>query len=322
MEAASAQRTYASETRKEYCGLVYGLDETLGGLVQQLRDNGLWDSTYLIFFSDNGAAPNDGSAYPFRGVKKTLFEGGIRSQTFVSGGMLPTSMRGQTLTSTIHVTDWFNTICSFAKVDCNSYDLDGIDLSDYITKGIAPTRDYLLLNVDMDSCESSYNGSTVCGAIRYNEWKLAIGNQIDGSTEDYFWDVNYIENPSIDYSTAIVKCSGEEPTLNMSNNCALQKTVCLFNIEDDPCEYRDLSDEYPSIVDQLMEELQYYYNIQETPVQLTSKGNSTGSDPSLFNGFWTPWRHSAMDGAPYKQNDVGTKEKESGFFNMIVSILM
>ncbi len=44
--------------------------------------------------------------YPHRGGKYSEFEGGIRSAAFVSGGLLPASVRGTQQSGIIHVTDW------------------------------------------------------------------------------------------------------------------------------------------------------------------------------------------------------------------------
>ena len=57
--------------------------------------------------------PNDGLAFPFfdncfmyfSGGKYAMFEGGIRVNAFVSGGVLPESVRGTKLEGMIHIVD-------------------------------------------------------------------------------------------------------------------------------------------------------------------------------------------------------------------------
>ncbi len=44
--------------------------------------------------------------YPLRGGKYSEFEGGIRSAAFVSGGLLPESVRGTQQAGIIHIADW------------------------------------------------------------------------------------------------------------------------------------------------------------------------------------------------------------------------
>ena len=75
--------------RAAYAAMVSYLDEQVGQLVKQLKDNGLYENTLIMFTSDNGpsyAGGADpewfGSAGPFRGEygrgKGFVYEGGIR----------------------------------------------------------------------------------------------------------------------------------------------------------------------------------------------------------------------------------------------------
>jgi len=86
------------------------LDEQLGNLTSLLKQKGMWNDTLLVLTADNGGYvehtgpcsvedPVKGyvcmtgeagaSNYPLRGGKYSLLEGGIRANSFVSGGFLP-----------------------------------------------------------------------------------------------------------------------------------------------------------------------------------------------------------------------------------------
>jgi arylsulfatase A-like enzyme len=74
-----------SEDEQHYYGCITALDEQVGRLRSQLRALGIADNTMLWFCSDNGPEGKDGkhgrsrgSAGPFRGRKRSLFEGGVR----------------------------------------------------------------------------------------------------------------------------------------------------------------------------------------------------------------------------------------------------
>jgi arylsulfatase A-like enzyme len=54
----------------------------------------MWSNTILVFGSDNGGDPTVGANAPYKGGKATLFEGGIRSATFVYSELLPAAVRG------------------------------------------------------------------------------------------------------------------------------------------------------------------------------------------------------------------------------------
>ncbi len=72
---------------RTYCASVTGMDQHIGRLVAGIDALGLGRDTLILFASDNGPAgsllPDDptaggGTAGPFRGMKGSLYEGGIR----------------------------------------------------------------------------------------------------------------------------------------------------------------------------------------------------------------------------------------------------
>ncbi len=74
-----------SEDEQHYYGCITALDEQIGRLRNLLRELGIADNTMFWFCSDNGPEGKDGkhgrhrgSAGPFRGRKRSLFEGGVR----------------------------------------------------------------------------------------------------------------------------------------------------------------------------------------------------------------------------------------------------
>ena len=73
---------YPNETgaRQKYLALVTSMDDYVAHIVQELKNNGLYDNSIIIFSSDNGGAPGHAGAsnYPLKGWKSTLYEGGIR----------------------------------------------------------------------------------------------------------------------------------------------------------------------------------------------------------------------------------------------------
>lgn len=73
------------EGEKHYYGCITALDVQVGRLRQELRNLGVADNTMLWFTSDNGPEGDTGnkgvfrgSSGPFRGRKRSLWEGGIR----------------------------------------------------------------------------------------------------------------------------------------------------------------------------------------------------------------------------------------------------
>ena len=107
--------------RRQHDAMVGLLDAAIGNVTATLTARGLWNSTLILFSSDNGA-PLDlneagGSNSPLRGGKYASWEGGIRTLGFVSGGYLPTSVRGTQQEGVVHLADWYGTFCAMGGVD-------------------------------------------------------------------------------------------------------------------------------------------------------------------------------------------------------------
>lgn len=68
-----------NEDRRTYCAMVYAMDRGIGRILDALRQSGREQDTIVVFFSDNGGAPEAPSCNaPFRGAKRQHFEGGVR----------------------------------------------------------------------------------------------------------------------------------------------------------------------------------------------------------------------------------------------------
>ena len=81
----------------------------------------LWSNTVVVFLSDNGPNPRVGSAYPLRGSKNSLWEGGIRVPAFITGGYKSNQIRNVKSNEITHITDWFPTLCFLADIDCSEF---------------------------------------------------------------------------------------------------------------------------------------------------------------------------------------------------------
>ncbi|MEO1528167.1 MAG: sulfatase-like hydrolase/transferase [Planctomycetota bacterium] len=89
-------RRGSSERRELYHAVLKTMDEQLGRLFDLIRDNQtLRENTIILVCSDNGPDTSAGSAGPFRGLKATLYEGGIRSPLIVwAPGIMDSSAQG------------------------------------------------------------------------------------------------------------------------------------------------------------------------------------------------------------------------------------
>lgn len=113
--------------RAAYGGLVVGMDVGIGRVIQKLKDEGLYENTLIIFYSDNGATDNGGTSAPYRGNKGMLFEGGIRVPfTITWGSNLPAKRE---IEEPITALDLFPTILAATGIDTpDNLALDGQNL--------------------------------------------------------------------------------------------------------------------------------------------------------------------------------------------------
>lgn len=98
-----------------YRGMLWKSDIYVGEIVQLLKQRGMYDNTLIVFASDNGGVAN-GNSHPLRGGKATNWEGGLRSASFVAGGLVPARLRGSTNSVNFHIVDWYATFSFLAGV--------------------------------------------------------------------------------------------------------------------------------------------------------------------------------------------------------------
>lgn len=88
--------------------------------MEALGNNGLLENSIIIFSSDNGGAANGfnlnaASNWPLRGVKNTLFEGGVRAAGLIWSPLLSKPQRIST--QIFHISDWLPTLYHAAGGD-------------------------------------------------------------------------------------------------------------------------------------------------------------------------------------------------------------
>jgi arylsulfatase A-like enzyme len=118
------------ETHAAFAAMVQLLDNQVGEIMDKVEELGIVDNTIIVFTSDNGPHEEAGadpeyfdSNGPFKGVKRDLYEGGIRVPMIVSW---PGKIESNTQTD--HVSafwDIFPTVSEIAGVDVPN-NLDGI----------------------------------------------------------------------------------------------------------------------------------------------------------------------------------------------------
>lgn len=96
------------------------LDESVGQVVAALRNSGMLENSIVIFSTDNGGPAagfnfNAASNWPLRGVKNTLWEGGVRGAGLIFSPLISKPFR--VASQLMHVTDWLPTLYAAAGGD-------------------------------------------------------------------------------------------------------------------------------------------------------------------------------------------------------------
>lgn len=211
----------------QFAAMVESLDESVGRILQKLKELGIENKTIVIFFSDNGgmSAANFGnpdrkispckldkafstSNLPLRGGKGWLYEGGIREPLIIKW---PGHTKAGTTTDVpVISTDFYSTILDMIGSTTLQHGDNGADGTSLVPllNNQAPGDNLKDRALYWHFPHYSNHGmQSPGGAIRYGDFKL----------------LEYFEN----------------------------NTVQLFNLKEDPEEHHDLTDSKPEKADQL-----------------------------------------------------------------------
>ena len=124
--------------RRTYAAMVDCMDEQIGRVLKALDDKGVADDTLVWFFSDNGGTGGAGHNQPLRGVKQTLFEGGIRAAAAVRwpGGGLKGGRKVSDVMGYVDVHPTLRRIAGAGKHEGKP--LDGLDVYDMLVGVASP----------------------------------------------------------------------------------------------------------------------------------------------------------------------------------------
>lgn len=280
--------------RKVYTAMIAYLDDALRTIVRALQRVDRWENTLLVFTTDNGGVvktpercvldPGSGSVcfngeagannFPLRGGKYTMWEGGIRAATFVSGGVIPKSVRGRPVEEMMHIADWFATLQAFAGLPEGFVDpkakqagmppIDSINFRDAILGSVrSPPRRTILLNSK---------------ALIKDQYKLLLGLQFGAN-----WP-----GPLYPNLTTL-----DRPVYDSVKIC---KPACLFDVVQDPLESVDLARELPEVVLELQQELDRQVKT------IWNRNTNPVLDPQCYlasrekwHGFWGPYKDLRLD---------------------------
>jgi N-acetylgalactosamine-6-sulfatase len=167
-----------------YYASVTAMDAQIGRILAALEEQDVADHTIVVFTSDNGPENQafhsshsfvDRSSGPFRGKKRSLYEGGVRVPLIVRWPGRVEAGRVDD-DSVIGGADWLPTACSLAGVDWRTAgEFNGEDVSDMLLKGPRERRNALLWDWRFPIVWTMRPIDVSPGlAIRRGPWKLLM----------------------------------------------------------------------------------------------------------------------------------------------------
>ena len=91
----NAMYSFPLPLQNTFDAMVSVVDSTVANVTVALKASGMWDTTLLIWTTDNGSPCEvGGSNAPLRGNKAAAWEGGTRVPAFIAGGAVPQHMAG------------------------------------------------------------------------------------------------------------------------------------------------------------------------------------------------------------------------------------
>lgn len=177
--------TYASQEypKAAYATMVRRIDLDVQRVMDFLAEKGLEENTIIMFSSDNGPHQEGGahpsqfdSNGPYRGMKRDLYEGGIRVPFIVKW---PAKIQpGQTNTHISAFWDILPTMADLAQVDISNLELDGVSFFPTLVGNSAEQIEHDYLYWEFHEAKYTHQ------AVRQGPWKAVRLNPA-GNVELY-----------------------------------------------------------------------------------------------------------------------------------------
>lgn len=263
--------------RYHFAKTLIALDKAVKRIIDTLESANMLENSFVFVASDNGGCPSDGSNnYPLRGGKFDLFEGGVHVPSFIYSPLLPTRMQGTKYNNLFHAVDWAPTLLQIADPDMEiPTNLDGVSHIDYFL-GTADesleARTEVLLGLNRWDVSPTFQPRDLSfmqssGAVIYDNWKF-----VKSATHRSWY----------------------EPRSHAAHNCTCglheaHKSDYLFDLKNDPLEYKNVIGERHEIAAMMKLKLRAYYDNATKTQWRAPEQDVAVAEWSRSGGYLVPW---------------------------------
>lgn len=270
------------ENRHIMCAMTAGLDKAIGDFVNMLQEKGMWEDTLLWVTTDNGGMTHWGPIaveasvgcnYPLRGGKATLFEGGVRGVSFVSGGLVPAAAKGSVRDGLLQHVDIPTTMSALGGASLGD-GVDGFNVWSVIAEGKESPRTEVPVNIDTseDNHRSWVLWPGNFSALIQGKWKLI--NTASMPT-DGWWSSEPYERTPPNKSQTQVDIDGWK--------------VMLFDLINDPQERLNVANANPEVVRKMLKRIGELADPSNAYKDPQAQSHDARADPKNHDGCLAPW---------------------------------
>jgi len=246
--------------------------------------------TPIIFASDNGGCYQAGGKNgDLRGTKGSLWEGGVKVDSFIYSPLLDSNVQGSKYNGIMHVSDWFPTILELARISNyqpgHENKLDGVSQVLAMTNQVKSNpRQFLLYN--MYSNVEEITTSNVALAIRDSRYKVIHA---------------YTNNPAAQWYKFTEPLDDD---MDMSSRSCPQQVAMvggyqqfLFDLVSDPNETRNLynNPDYAEQKEALYEQLAIHMTQTRKDIASLTANEKAAPSWEQFGFTIGPWTGDAED---------------------------
>lgn len=244
------QRRLDEVLRERYAEIT-AMDRAIGKLRSYLKQSGLRDNTILWYCGDNGIPSSGRATTPFRGLKGTMYEGGIRVPGVIEW---PQRIRKPRISDINAVTsDMLPTICETLGRPLPDRPLDGISLMPLID-GKMSERPRPICFWQYDAAGEAKRGLKPYIDPKLQEGTTPLVKYVAGRLTRNFNNFHHPEITEQDYRgpRAILD---NRYKLVVNGESKDETEIELFDVRNDPAEKHNLLESKPQIAEDLRQQL-------------------------------------------------------------------